>query len=63
MMNDGEMPAQTAYRIIQDELLLDGIPALNLASFVSTSMEPEAEKLMASQMFKSAFRESVHRSR
>ncbi|OED45670.1 glutamate decarboxylase [Endozoicomonas sp. (ex Bugula neritina AB1)] len=36
---------ETAYRIVMDELNLDGNPALNLASFVSTWMEPEAEKL------------------
>ncbi len=35
-----------AYQIIHDELNLDGNPALNLASFVTTWMEPEADKLM-----------------
>ncbi|HYA45582.1 MAG TPA: glutamate decarboxylase, partial [Acidimicrobiales bacterium] len=35
------------YQIIHDELNLDGNPALNLASFVTTWMEPEADKLMA----------------
>lgn len=35
-----------AYQIIHDELLLDGSPRLNLASFVTTWMEPECEKLM-----------------
>src|SRR5262249_10928751 len=32
---------------IHDELLLDGSSRLNLATFVSTWMEPEAERLMA----------------
>jgi glutamate decarboxylase len=41
-----QMPAQTAYQIIHDELNLDGNPTLNLASFVTTWMEPEADKLM-----------------
>jgi glutamate decarboxylase len=41
-----EMPAAAAYQIIHDELNLDGNPALNLASFVTTWMEPEADKLM-----------------
>ncbi|TPX32872.1 glutamate decarboxylase [Synchytrium microbalum] len=41
-----EMPPSTAYQLIKDELELDGRPALNLASFVTTYMEPEAEKLM-----------------
>jgi glutamate decarboxylase len=43
----GQMPASAAYQIIHDELNLDGNPALNLASFVTTWMEPEADKLMA----------------
>jgi glutamate decarboxylase len=40
------MPARAAYQIIHDELNLDGNPALNLASFVTTWMEPEADKLI-----------------
>lgn len=40
------MPAKAAYQLIHDELNLDGNPALNLASFVTTWMEPEADKLM-----------------
>ena len=39
------MPASAAYQLIKDELALDGSPVLNLASFVTTFMEPEAEKL------------------
>ncbi|KAG0048791.1 hypothetical protein BGZ83_006298 [Gryganskiella cystojenkinii] len=38
--------ASVAYQLIHDELQLDGRPALNLASFVGTWMEPEAEKLI-----------------
>ncbi len=38
---------RTAYQIIHDELMLDGNARLNLATFVTTWMEPEAEKLMA----------------
>ena len=45
MPQDG-MPAQAAYRLIHDELNLDGNPTLNLASFVTTWMEPQALKLM-----------------
>jgi glutamate decarboxylase len=40
------MPGPAAYQIIHDELNLDGNPALNLASFVTTWMEPEARRLM-----------------
>jgi glutamate decarboxylase len=41
------MPANAAYQLIHDELNLDANPALNLSSFVTTWMEPEAEKLLA----------------
>jgi glutamate decarboxylase len=41
----GSMPARAAFQLIQDELQLDGNPALNLASFVTTWMEPEAQQL------------------
>jgi glutamate decarboxylase len=46
------MPAQSiapevAYQIVHDELMLDGNARLNLATFVTTWMEPTAEKLMA----------------
>ena len=41
-----EMPPRVAYKLIADELALDGNPFLNLASFVTTYMEPEVEKLM-----------------
>jgi glutamate decarboxylase len=40
------MPADAAYQLIHDELDLDGNPALNLASFVTTWMEPQADKLI-----------------
>ncbi|HEX8959517.1 MAG TPA: glutamate decarboxylase [Solirubrobacterales bacterium] len=39
------MPARAAYQLIHDELDLDGNPTLNLASFVTTWMEPEAQRL------------------
>jgi glutamate decarboxylase len=39
--------ADTAYRVVHDELLLDGSSRLNLATFVTTWMEPQAESLMA----------------
>jgi len=40
------MPSKAAYQLIHDELNLDGNPALNLASFVTTWMEPEADQLI-----------------
>src|SRR5262245_37868814 len=42
-----EMPADVAYQIIHDELMLDGNARMNLATFVTTWMEPQAVKLMA----------------
>lgn len=45
-MQEEEMPREIAYRMIKDDLTLDGTPTLNLASFVTTYMEDEAEKLM-----------------
>ncbi|KAM3319455.1 hypothetical protein P3S67_006655 [Capsicum chacoense] len=38
------MPKEAAFQIVNDELMLDGNPRLNLASFVSTWMEPECDK-------------------
>ena len=49
---DGSMPGNVAYQIIHDEMYLDGNPALNLASFVTTWMEPEAERLMTETLNK-----------
>lgn len=41
------LEAPAAYQLVHDELELDGNPLLNLASFVTTWMEPEATLLMA----------------
>lgn len=38
--------AEVAYRLIHDELNMDGNPDLNLATFVTTWMEPQAQKLI-----------------
>jgi glutamate decarboxylase len=43
----GEMSRDVAYQIIHDDLMVDGNARLNLATFVTTWMEPQAEKLMA----------------
>jgi len=43
----GEMPPDVAFQIIHDELMLDGNARLNLATFVTTYMDPHADKLMA----------------
>src|SRR4051794_33843154 len=36
----------TAYQLVHDELMLDGNARLNLATFVTTWMEPQARKLI-----------------
>ncbi|WP_425524701.1 glutamate decarboxylase [Saccharopolyspora ipomoeae] len=43
---DGTDP-EVAYQIVHDELMLDGNARLNLATFVSTWMEPQATRLMS----------------
>ncbi|XP_027074997.1 glutamate decarboxylase isoform X1 [Coffea arabica] len=45
-MPENSIPKEAAYQIINDELMLDGNPRLNLASFVTTWMEPECDKLI-----------------
>ena len=51
-MPEEGMPSKAAYQLIHDELNLDGNPALNLASFVTTWMEPEADRLIMESMDK-----------
>ena len=40
------MPSEEAYELLHTGLMLDGRETLNLASFVTTWMEPEAEQLI-----------------
>jgi glutamate decarboxylase len=42
-----EMSPDVAFQIVHDELMLDGNARLNLATFVSTWMEPQAVRLMS----------------
>jgi glutamate decarboxylase len=44
--------ADTAYQLVHDELDLDGNPTLNLASFVTSWMEPQADRLAAETLAK-----------
>ena len=39
---EGELAPDVAYQIIHDELMLDGNARLNVATFVTTWMEPRA---------------------
>jgi glutamate decarboxylase len=45
-------PADVVHQLLKDELDLDGRPNLNLASFVGTYMEKEAEQLMIENLSK-----------
>ncbi|MCP5491684.1 MAG: glutamate decarboxylase [Chlamydiales bacterium] len=47
------MPANAVYQLIHDELNMDCNPALNLASFCTTWMEPEAQQI---------YKENVHKN-
>ena len=44
------MPAQDAMRLVAEELTLEGDPQRNLATFVTTSMEPEAQRIIAANL-------------
>ena len=39
---EGELDPDVAYQLVRDELMLDGNSRLNLATFVTTWMEPQA---------------------
>lgn len=41
------MAPETAYQLVHDELMLDGNARLNMATFVTTWMDPLADRLMA----------------
>ncbi len=43
---ENDMPPRDAYRLIHDELLMDGNSRQNLATFCSTFLEPEVRQLM-----------------
>lgn len=51
-MSDQGMLPETAYQIVHDEIALDGNARLNLATFVTTWMEPAAEQLYAKSVDK-----------
>jgi glutamate decarboxylase len=51
-MLDQGMAPRNAYQVIHDELRLDGFSLLNLATFVTTWMEPEARQLISETLDK-----------
>jgi glutamate decarboxylase len=46
------MRPDCAYQLVHDEMNLDGNPALNLASFETTWMEPQATQLVIENIHK-----------
>lgn len=54
------MSASSAYQVVHDECMLDGNARLNLATFVTTRMEPEAQKLMTETMDKNMIDKSEY---
>ncbi|HXE52484.1 MAG TPA: glutamate decarboxylase [Tepidisphaeraceae bacterium] len=44
------IPAQDALRLVAEDLALEGDPARNLATFVTTWMEPEAQRIIADNL-------------
>jgi len=46
-MPEDDMPPRDAYRLVHDELMLDGNSRQNLATFCSTFLEPEVRQLMS----------------
>lgn len=47
---DVGMPAVDAMRLVGEELVIEGSPMRNLATFVTTWMEPEAQRLIAENL-------------
>src|SRR5690348_15728758 len=47
---DAGMTAVDAFRLVSEEMALEGDPARNLATFVTTWMEPEAQRLIAGNL-------------
>jgi glutamate decarboxylase len=54
MLPEESMEPRAAYQLIHDELALDANPALNLATFVTTYMDNEADTLMVETFNKNA---------
>jgi glutamate decarboxylase len=47
---DAGMPAVDAMRLVAEDLALEGLPSRNLATFVTTWMEPEAQRIIADNL-------------
>lgn len=47
---DAGMTSEDAYRLVAEDLIIEGDPARNLATFVTTWMEPHAQKLISENL-------------
>ncbi|HEU5484858.1 MAG TPA: pyridoxal-dependent decarboxylase, partial [Microlunatus sp.] len=47
---DDGMPAADAMRLVGEDIAIEGDPARNLATFVTTWMEPEAQRIIADNL-------------
>ena len=59
-ISERPMSAREAYQIVYDECMLDGNARLNLATFVTTWMEPEVKQLMMETMDKNMIDKSEY---
>lgn len=57
---DTGMPAVDAMGLVTEELVIDGLPMRNLATFVTTWMELEAQRLIADNLHRSGDRAALH---
>jgi len=48
----GGMSAVDAMRLVDEELMLEGVPYKNLATFVTTWMEPEAQRIVSENLYR-----------
>ncbi len=48
----GGMPALDAMRLVDEELAVEGDPQRNLATFVTTWMEPEAQRIIGENLYR-----------
>lgn len=47
---DGGMTSEDAFRLVAEDMAIEGDPARNLATFVTTWMEPAAQRLIAANL-------------
>jgi glutamate decarboxylase len=57
-----EQEPREVYQLVRDELLLDGVARMNLATFCTTWVEPEVRQLMADSLYKTEKRPELARA-